>query len=299
MRLTKAEQIAERRVESEQRIFERESISRHYDQNPEAFSMVLGPTMGYAAGVFLNPGEDLEIGQNRKVDWIVRALGVGPGFRLLDAGCGWGNVLLPLAQSFEGHFHGITLSEIQRDFLMAQAAAMGISDRVHISVGHIGELPLPESYYDGIVFSGSLIHMHHRRKVHLLVGRVLRPGGKLFISDSYVPIQWNDARDSRAANFVRAVFGSVRLLSLPEELALIEEAGLDVREVHELTDSYIITLDRWISNIRKHREQIDRIVPGLAKDLQSFMNIGKITFQRRTALEYIIVASKRGGPNTK
>jgi cyclopropane-fatty-acyl-phospholipid synthase len=248
--------------------------------------------MGYAAGIFHDPRESLEIGQNRKVEQIERDLGIRQGFRLLDVGCGWGNLLLPLADRFDGHFHGITLSETQRAYLLERAATAGVGDRVQVSVGHVEELPLRDGDYDGVVFSGSLIHMHLRRNVHRLVGRVLRPGGVQFISDSYVPARLLDALANRAADYIRETFGSTRILTLSQELSLIEAAGLDIREVRELTDSYIITINHWIRNIRAHRERLEQLIPGFAKRLQSYMTLGKLAFQRRTALEYIIIATK-------
>lgn len=292
MNLPAIEPDAKGRTESEQRQFERDMIAAHYDNNPQAFALVLGETMGYAAGIFHDPRESLEIGQNRKVEVIERTLGIRSGFRLLDVGCGWGNVLLPLARRHDAYFHGVTLSETQRAYLMERAAVAGVAHRVHVGVGHVEEQSLRDGDYDGVVFSGSLIHMHHRGNIHRLVSRLLRPGGFQFISDSYVPARLRGALANRAADYIRETFGSTRIVAIWQELRLIEEAGLGVLEVRELTGSYVITIDHWIRNIRAHRDQLEQLIPGFAKRLQSYMTLGKLAFQRRTALEYIIVARK-------
>ena len=73
---------------------------------------------------------------------------------------------------------------------------------------------------------------------------------------------------------------------------MIETAGMDVLHLEDLTSSYAITLDRWIDNVRTHRKRIEEIAPGFSRVLQQYMTIAKLSFARRTALEYMILATK-------
>ena len=86
--------------------------------------------------------------------------------------------------------------------------------------------------------------------------------------------------------------GYCRLLTLSDELALIERAGLDLRSVEDLTSSYVRTVGHWIDNIRRHRCRIEELAPGFGHVLQSYMTVGKLSFARRSALEYMILATK-------
>ena len=52
---------------------------------------------------------------------------------------------------------------------------------------------------------------------------------------------------------------------------------------------------RWIDNIRRSRSRLDEIAPGFAHTLQCYMTIGRLSFLRRTALEYMMLATKPGG----
>jgi cyclopropane-fatty-acyl-phospholipid synthase len=144
-----------------------------------------------------------------------------------------------------------------------------------------------------VVFSGSIVHMHDRAAVHRLVGRVLRPGGRLLISDCYFPKQERGDRNSEATQhiFVTAL-GYCRLIPLSEELSLVEDAGLDVTHVEDLTENYVRTVDRWVDNVRRHRKAIDAMAPGFARLLQTYMTVGRMSFHRRSALEYMILAVK-------
>lgn len=276
-----------------QREHERERVAEHYQNDPEIFRAVLGRQMAYSVGVFESPSDSLEAAQDRKLARIRAKLDVRPGEKVLDVGCGWGSVLVDLAERTEGQIHGLTLSARQREVALSRARAAGAGDRVRIDLCHVEELELPPESVDAIVFSGSIVHMHHRRAVHELVGRVLRPGGRVLISDCYFPRELRGDRDSRATHhiFVTAL-GYCRLTTLTEELGLIEAAGIDVVHVEDLTDSYVRTVDAWIDNIRRGRAAIDARSPGFARLLQTYMLVGRMSFHRRSALEYMILGVK-------
>ena len=73
---------------------------------------------------------------------------------------------------------------------------------------------------------------------------------------------------------------------------MLEDNGLDVLDVQDVTSSYVITVAHWIDNVRKNRAKIDAIAPGFARLLQAYMTVGRLSFARRTALEYLILAGK-------
>jgi cyclopropane-fatty-acyl-phospholipid synthase len=147
-----------------------------------------------------------------------------------------------------------------------------------------------------VIFSGSIVHMHNREAIHQKVAAALTDGGRMLISDCYFPGKLRGDTHSEATQyiFVQAL-GYCRLLHLHEELALIEAAGLDIARVLDVTSSYVLTVGRWIDNVRAHRAQIDARAPGFARLLQTYMSVGQASFARRTALEYMILAT-RGAP---
>jgi cyclopropane-fatty-acyl-phospholipid synthase len=293
---TRAERAAMQRSELDQREHERQAVAAHYEHTPEIFSLVLDSRLAYATGIFTDPGEDLETAQLRKYRRIGSKLDIRPGERVLDVGCGWGSNLLFLAQHTGGLFHGITLSARQRDEALARARAWGVADRVRIDVAHVEELDLPAESVDAVLFSGSIVHMHNREAIHARVARLLRPGGRLLISDCYYPALVRGDRESAATEYIFVeALGYCRLLGLAEELGLIERAGLDILHVEDLTSHYVLTLGRWIDNVRRHRRRIEELAPGFSRVLQQYMTIARASFARRTALEYMILATK-GAP---
>ncbi|MFY0533422.1 SAM-dependent methyltransferase [Nannocystis pusilla] len=293
---TRAERDANLRSVADQREHERQAVAAHYEHNPEIFSLVLDSRLAYATGVYEHAGEDLETAQARKYARIAAKLDIRPGQRVLDVGCGWGSNLLYLAQHSEGVFQGITLSAQQREEALRRARAWGVADRVKIDVCHVEDLDLKPESFDAVLFSGSIVHMHNRPAVHQMVGEVLKPGGRVLISDCYFPVQQRGDRDSAATEYIFVeALGYCRLIGLAEELQLMERAGLDILHVEDLTRHYAQTLAHWIDNVRKHRKTIDAMAPGFAAVLQQYMTVARMSFARRTALEYMILATK-GAP---
>jgi cyclopropane-fatty-acyl-phospholipid synthase len=143
---------------------------------------------------------------------------------------------------------------------------------------------------------GSIVHMHHREAVHQKLARALRPGGRVLISDCFFPVECRGDRDSAASRYLfETALGYCRLTHLSDELRLLEECGLDVLRALDLTASYVCTLRRWIDNVRANRERIETLAPGFPRVLQVYMTVARLTFLRRAALEYMVVAG-RGTP---
>ena len=276
-----------------QREFERREVAAHYEHDPEIFSLVLDRRLAYSTGIYLNPDDDLEAAQARKFEHIRKLLQIKPGEKVFDAGCGWGSVLLYLAEHTAGEFQGVTLSGQQRAVALSRASGRDWCERVSIDVRHVEEAELEPESVDVMLFVGSIVHMHNRETIHKWAARALRPGGRLFISDCYFPAEQRGPRDSAATKYILGdALGYCRLLTLSDELALIERAGLDLRSVEDFTSSYVHTVEHWIDNIRRHRKRIDELAPGFAHVLQSYMTVGKLSFARRSALEYMILATK-------
>ena len=216
---------------------------------------MLDERLGYATAMFTDPDEDLDTAQARKYAWIAEQLDIRPGERVLDVGCGWGSNLLYLAQATAGRLHGVTLSAQQRAFALDRARELGVGDRVRIDQLHIEDLELAPESLDAVLFVGSVVHMHNREEIYERVTRALVPGGRLLISDCFFPRVVRSDRDSAATHYIFfEALGYCRLLNLSEELALIEDAGLDITRVEDLTSSYVLTLERWIDNVRRNRD---------------------------------------------
>src|SRR5947208_14120148 len=92
------------------------AIAHHYDVSNDFYRMILGPSMTYSCAVWSDPDGSLEDAQAAKHELVCRKLGLEPGMRLLDVGCGWGSMVIHAAQRHGVHAVGVTLSQRQADW---------------------------------------------------------------------------------------------------------------------------------------------------------------------------------------
>ena len=95
------------------------AIHHHYDVSNRFYELVLGPSMTYTCAVFPHEDATLEEAQAEKYDLVCRKLGLRPGLRLLDIGCGWGGMVRHAAREYGVSALGVTLSRRQADWARA------------------------------------------------------------------------------------------------------------------------------------------------------------------------------------
>ncbi|WP_397452414.1 cyclopropane fatty acyl phospholipid synthase [Pseudomonas sp. NA-150] len=88
---------------------------QHYDLGNEFYASMLDPRMAYTCGYWAN-ATTLEEAQNAKLDLICRKLGLKPGMRVLDIGCGWGSFMSYAAEHYGVECVGVTISKEQADW---------------------------------------------------------------------------------------------------------------------------------------------------------------------------------------
>jgi len=88
---------------------------RHYDLGNDLFERMLGRRMVYSCG-YWKDAEDLDAAQDAKLDLVCRKLGLKPGMRLLDVGCGWGGLACFAAERYGVRALGITVSREQQEW---------------------------------------------------------------------------------------------------------------------------------------------------------------------------------------
>ena len=106
------------------------AIAFHYDVSSDFYRLVLGPSLTTTA--VWTDDTSLETAQANKHELVCRKLGLEPGMRLLDIGCGWGSMVMHAAQHHGVHAVGVTLSRPQADVARCRADEAGLADRVEI-----------------------------------------------------------------------------------------------------------------------------------------------------------------------
>jgi cyclopropane-fatty-acyl-phospholipid synthase len=234
---------------------DRAAISHHYDVGNDFYELVLGTSMTYSCAYWTdpdNPSYTLEDAQRDKHELICRKLGLEPGMRLLDVGCGWGSLVIHAAREYGVEAVGVTLSDAQGEFAQRRIIDAGLGDQATVYVKDWRDVD--DGPYDAIASVGMAEHLgaatwpQYAERLHAM----LRPGGRL-LNHQIVklwdrPVSAPSNRDSRS--FIDAyVFPDGELIPVGDVVSRLEEGGLEVRDVQGLREHYAQTLRAWVANL--------------------------------------------------
>lgn len=111
-------------------------------------------------------------------------MGIRPGHKVLDAGCGIGGDLLPLFRLVgeDGEVHGV--DHDPEMFLIADKNPSFVYNQIHIRQADVMALPYPDGYFDSVRCDRVLQHVEDPSIALREFHRVLKKGGRLVISDT-------------------------------------------------------------------------------------------------------------------
>ncbi|NIA16665.1 MAG: methyltransferase domain-containing protein, partial [Nitrospiraceae bacterium] len=235
---------------------DRQAVTYHYDVSNEFYELWLGRNMVYSCGYFRSPDEELDVSQERKLDYICRKLRLRKGQRFLDVGCGWGGLVMHAARHYGVDATGVTLSQPQADLANDRIEQAGLAKRARVQVLDYREVaPQEGADYDAIASVGMFEHVGASKlpTYFAQVLRILRPGG-VFLNHGIA--NRVDAQPVHGRGFVDSyVFPDGELTPISATLHAAEEAGFEVRDLESLREHYTLTLRHWVRRLEAHHEQ--------------------------------------------
>lgn len=102
---------------------------RHYDLGNDLYRAMLGRRLVYSCG-YWREADDLDSAQEAKLDLVCRKLGLAPGMRVLDIGCGWGEALKYAAERYDVSGVGVTVSRAQAEYARVLCRGLPIEIRL-------------------------------------------------------------------------------------------------------------------------------------------------------------------------
>lgn len=89
---------------------------KHYDLGNDMYELMLGESMGYSCGIYLDENDDLTQAQYNKFDALCQKLKLKPGMKVLEIGAGWGTFARHAAQNYGVEVVGLTVSKEQKEY---------------------------------------------------------------------------------------------------------------------------------------------------------------------------------------
>ncbi|UQX89571.1 cyclopropane-fatty-acyl-phospholipid synthase family protein [Jatrophihabitans telluris] len=231
---------------------DRAVIAHHYDLSNEFYSLILDESMAYSSGYFPADDTTLEQAQTAKLDLICRKLGLQPGMRLLDVGCGWGSLSLHAAEFFGVQVLGVTISAQQHDFITKRIAERNLGDRVEVRVQDYRAVR--ERPFDAVssIEMGEHVGLENYPVYANALFSHLKPTGRLLLQQMS---RRSDAAPGGGPFIEAYIAPDMHMRPLSGTLGFLEQAGFEVREVQSLREHYVRTVQCWLDTFESHYDQ--------------------------------------------
>jgi cyclopropane-fatty-acyl-phospholipid synthase len=255
------------------------AASHHYDVSNRFYGWILGPSMVYTCAVYPDGEATLEEAQAAKIDIVCRKLGLRPGMRLLDVGCGWGALVLHAARHYGVHALGVTLSREQVEWGRRAIAEAGLGKRADMRL--LDYRDVSEGGFDAVASVGLTEHVGKAelsRYFRFLHSR-LRPQGRLLNhcitrpSNRY-PLLLRDG-------FIdRYVFPDGELHGPGHLVSTMHDAGFELRHAENLREHYALTLTAWEDNLAAHwTEAVAEVGEARARVWRLYLAGARVAFE--------------------
>jgi SAM-dependent methyltransferase len=116
--------------------------------------------------------------------WERTALGLGPGQRLLDVGCGLGDAAIALGADLGGSGEIVGIDSSTEMVAVARLRARSAPCRCRFAVGDALGLAEPDGSFDAVRSERTLQWLTEPATAVAQMARVLRPGGRLALIDT-------------------------------------------------------------------------------------------------------------------
>lgn len=265
---------------------DRAAISHHYDLSNDFYALILDPTMAYSCAYFTrnvpgaprDPGYGIHQAQRDKLDLVCRKVGLGrPGMRLLDVGCGWGALAIHAAAEFDAQVVGVTISREQKAFIDKRVAELGLAHRVEIRLQDYREVS--DGPFDAVTSLEMGEHVGERnypRYAQVLRGNA-KPGARVLVQQMS-----RSGRHPGGGPFIESFIApDMTMRPVGETVALLEEAGLEVRDVHAMREHYVWTVDAWLERFEANWSEVVALVGlEMARVWRLYLVGGRLSFEQ-------------------
>ncbi len=259
---------------------------QHYDIGNDLYERMLGRYLVYSCG-YWREADNLDDAQVAKMDLLCRKMGLEPGMRVLDIGCGWSEMVRFMAERYGAEVVGVTISREQVEY--GRKLCEGLPAEIRFQ-----DYRDVDEVFDRIVSIGMFEHVGYKnyRTFMEVVARCLKDDG-LFALHT---IGGNESVSTTDPWIGRYIFPNSMVPS-PRQMTDAAEGLYVIEDWHNFGTDYDKTLCAWFANF-------DAAWPKLAEKYgDRFYRMWKYyllmcagSFRARTNQLWQIMLSPRGVP---
>jgi cyclopropane-fatty-acyl-phospholipid synthase len=213
---------------------------RHYDLGNDLYRAMLDKRLNYTCGYWENAAT-LDEAQEAKLELVCRKIGLKPGMRVLELGCGWGSFAKYAAEKYGVQVLGVTVSKEQVALGMELCKGLPVELRLQ-------DYREVQGQYDAVISIGIMEHVGSKnyRTYMQVVDRCLKEQGIGFIHT----IGGDESVSTGDAWMDKYIFPNGMLPSIAQ-LGLAMEGKFTLEDWHNFGPYYDKTLQAWYANFEK------------------------------------------------
>ncbi len=231
-----------------------QNVAHHYDLGNDFYKLFLDKNMLYSCAYFINDNESLEQAQRNKLRLLAAKLNLKPGQKVLDIGCGWGDLALYIAKMADVEVLGVTLSKEQQALASKRAEDEGLADRVRFELRDYRDV---DEQFDRIVSVGMFEHVgvHHYDEFFKKINNLMPDDGVALIHSI-----GHMSPPGMASSWLRKyIFPGAYSPSLSEVFSVVEQNNLWVTDLEFLRLHYANTLAHWEKRFQENRAEVEEM----------------------------------------
>ena len=234
-------------------------IEYHYDIGNDFYKLWLDNSMNYSCAYFRSEDESLENAQQGKIEHILKKLRIKPTDKLLDIGCGWGDLIITAAEKYSIKATGCTLSEEQYSMVKEKIKNKNLEDLVEIKLMDYRDLVKSGEKYEKIVSVGMFEHVgkENIKEYFECVNKLMPNRGLSLIHGISGQRDMNDESKGSNSFLNKYIFPGGYIPSIAEIVNSINVLNLHVIDLESLRLHYKLTLEEWH---RRFMSNWDKIV---------------------------------------
>ncbi len=238
---------------------DKERTNVHYEQPVEFFYTFTGGEWNVYSCNWWGPGiADETASQEAKLDIFARLMGLKPGMRILDVGCGWAGPLTYLSKTYGVRGVGLTLSPKQKAAAEERIAKYGVD--VQVIESHWRDY-VDDEGFDAVYTDEVIVHFHDLDEYFAKVHSLLREGGWMLNKELHNVHPVYD-KVNRATDRINEIYGFTgNYRTLAEELTLANAAGFEIQQIVQFPREYYLKTDGcWIANMENNKERLTELL---------------------------------------
>ncbi len=210
-------------------------VDSYYDLATDFYEYGWGRSFHFAPRA---PRESFRASIARHQHFIAHMLGLRPGMRVVDLGCGLGGPLREIVRFSGAMILGVNINAYQIEKARTQTEEEGLSGLAEYVLCDFTSVDEPDGSFDAVYAIEATCHAADRTSVFGEALRLLKPGGRFASYEWCITDRFDasDPRHVRLKNDIEAGTGVPDLVHRQDIVPALREVGFELLEAHDLVE---------------------------------------------------------------